>query len=56
MIDSERHDHQMSPKFSIFPIWRHKLPSGEYSETFACNVVGVSKKSNSKLKVAHKDA
>ena len=53
IIHSERLDHQMSPKFSIFPIWRHKLPSGEYSKTFASNVVDVSKHSYSKLKVAH---
>ena len=56
MIHSERLDHQMSPKFSIFPIWRHRLPSGEYSKTFASNIVDVSNKSYSKLKVTHKNA
>ena len=39
----------MSPKFSIFQIWRHKLPSGEYSKSF------VSKQLYSKLKVAQKN-
>ena len=34
MIHNERLDYQMSPKFSIFLIWRHELPSGEYSKTF----------------------
>ena len=47
-------DHQMSPKFSVFPIWRHELPSGENSKTYASNVV--ANKSYSKLKVAHKNA
>ena len=56
MIHNEGLDHQMFPKFSIFLICRHKLPSGEYSKTFASNVVDVSKKSYSKLKVAHKNA
>ena len=55
MIHSERLDHQMSPKLSIFPIWRHKLSSGEYSKTFASNLVDLFKKSYSKLKVAYKN-
>ena len=53
MILSERLDHQMSPKLSIFPICCHKLPSGKYSKTFASNVVDVSKKSCSKSEVTH---
>ena len=43
----------MSPKFSIFPMW---LPSGEYSKTFTFNVVVISEKLYSKLKVAYKNA
>ena len=56
IIHSERLDHQMSPQYSIFPIWRHKLLSSEYSKTFASSVVDVSKNSYSKVKVAHKNA
>ena len=56
IIHSERLGYQISPKFSIFSIWRHKLPSGNYSKTFASNAVDVSKKSYSKSKVAHKNA
>ena len=56
IIHSERLDHQMSPQYSIFPIWRHKLLSSEYSKTFAPSVVDVSKKSYSKVEVAHKNA
>ena len=47
----------LQTKFSIFPVWRrHKLPSGDYSKTFASNVVDASKKLYSKLKVTHKNA
>ena len=49
MIHSEKLYHKMSAKFSIFQVWSHKLPSGEYSKSF------VSKQLYSKLKVAQKN-